>query len=116
MPTHSYPSIANSSELSPKIVDTYSKDKSEKRDLYSDKNDNAVDVRDEDEDKALSTLNSEEEEQEEEEDMYDSDSETADNDMELQHSEISNIAKGPTHDMEDLFMSTIGYYTELLAG
>ena len=85
-------SIPNSSELSPKIVDTYRKKKSEKRDLYSDKNDNAVDVRDEDEDKALSTLNSEEEQEEEEEDMYDSDSETADNDMELQHSEISNIA------------------------
>ena len=112
-------SIPDRSELGLKIVDTYSKDKSEKRDLYSDKNDNAIDVRDEDEDKALSTLNSEEEEEEEEEDMYDSDSETADNHMELQHSEINNIANffiGTYSRYGNMFMSTIGYYTELLAG
>ena len=52
-------------------------------------------------------MNSEDEE--EEEAMYDSDSEIADNDMELQHSEINNIANFfiGTHDMEDLFAPTV---------
>ena len=48
-------------------------------------------------------------EDEEEEAMYDSDNEIADNDMELQHSEISNIANFliGTHDMEDLFVPLV---------
>ena len=56
---------------------------------------------------ALSTLNSKDEEKEEA--MYGSDNEIAENDMELQHSEISDIANFfiGTHDVEDLFVPTV---------
>ena len=80
----------SASQTAAKIVDTDHKDNSDKRDLYSDKNDNAriSEMKMRISLFPLLTVKNEEEE----EAMCGSDSEIADNDMELQHSEISNIA------------------------